>query len=337
MSNWPRCAKSASRPSARRRARSASTKPLGDYSEAEALQVIDAIVTCYTDAMVAHHEATKYPPVRGMPPTPDPTANPFADLEDDLPFGRPKGRSHDRLQLLIELSGQVTAWSTPGCSRPAPASPSASTSGASRLGVACERALQFEYAKAPVDHGRDIPGRMLRIFERGTSWRTAWSRGCGTRVSTCAPARPTASSSASRWPMAACRGTSTASSSAAPRASPIPRSGKQVPGQQVLARSGEKGLAVAKPVYAAQVAIYQAYLELHEHPAIFTALNADTMEIYTELVPFDAALAQRMSDRAVKVITATEAGELLPRAFHDPTHFECRMCAWQDRCWRTQA
>ena len=74
----------------------------------------------------------------------------------------------------------------------------------------------------------------------------------------------------------------------------------------------------------------------HLGKAIFTALNADTMEIYTELVPFDDALAQRMSDRAVKVITATEAGELLPRAFHDPTHFECRMCAWQDRCWRTQ-
>ena len=97
------------------------------------------------------------------------------------------------------------------------------------------------------------------------------------------------------------------------RASPIPRSGKQVPGQQVLARSGEKA-AVAKPIYAAQVAIYQAYLELHEHPAIFTALNADTMEIYTEAVPFDAALAQRMSDRAVKVITATEAGRASCRA-----------------------
>ena len=108
-----------------------------------------------------------------------------------------------------------------------------------------------------------------------------------------------------------------------------------MPGQQVLERPGKKGLAISKPIYAAQVAIYQAYLELHEHPAIFTALNADTMEIYTELVPFDAALAQHMSDRAVKVITATEAGELLPRAFHDPTHFECRMCAWQDRCWRT--
>ena len=54
--------------------------------------------------------------------------------------------------------------------------------GASRLGVACERALQFEYAKAPVDHGRDIPGRMLRIFERGhvmEDCMVAWLRDAG--------------------------------------------------------------------------------------------------------------------------------------------------------------
>ena len=67
-------------------------KPLGDYSEAEALQVIDAIVTGYTDAMARHHEASKFPPVRGMPPTPDPLAHPFADLEDDLPWEEPKGK-----------------------------------------------------------------------------------------------------------------------------------------------------------------------------------------------------------------------------------------------------
>ena len=71
------------------------TKPLGDYSEAEALRVIESIVSCWSDAMVAHHEATKFPPVRGMPPTPDPlapdVANPFADLENDLPWDEPKG------------------------------------------------------------------------------------------------------------------------------------------------------------------------------------------------------------------------------------------------------
>ena len=67
-------------------------KPLGEYTEAEAMRVIDAIVTCYTEAMVEHHEATKFPPVRGMTPTADPLANSFADLEDDLPWEEPKGR-----------------------------------------------------------------------------------------------------------------------------------------------------------------------------------------------------------------------------------------------------
>ena len=59
------------------------TKPLGDYSEAEALRVIDAIVTRYTEAMVEHHEATKFPPVRGMKEN---VNDPFTDLEDDLPW-----------------------------------------------------------------------------------------------------------------------------------------------------------------------------------------------------------------------------------------------------------
>ena len=94
-----------------------------------------------------------------------------------------------------------------------------------------------------------------------------------------------------------------------------------------------KGVAVSKPVYAAQIALYQAHLELHEHPALFTAINADSMEIYTELVPFDAALAQKMSDRAVRVIQATEAGELLPRSFAQADHFECRFCSYAERCW----
>ena len=75
---------------------------------------------------------------------------------------------------------------------------------------------------------------------------------------------------------------------------------------------------------------------IHAQAEQITAINADTMEIYTELVPFDPALAQRMSDRAVKVITATQAGELLSRSFNDPTHFECRMCAYANRCWSVE-
>lgn len=58
-------------------------KPLGAYSEAEALRVVDAIVTCYTDAMVEAHEATKRPPIRGLEAS---AGGPFADLKDDLPW-----------------------------------------------------------------------------------------------------------------------------------------------------------------------------------------------------------------------------------------------------------
>ncbi len=66
-------------------------KPLGHYSEPQALQVIEAIVTCYTEAMLAHHEQTRFPPVKGMTQTPDPMAHPFTDLEDDLPWESNKG------------------------------------------------------------------------------------------------------------------------------------------------------------------------------------------------------------------------------------------------------
>jgi hypothetical protein len=99
------------------------------------------------------------------------------------------------------------------------------------------------------------------------------------------------------------------------------------------------GVARSKPVYAAQMAIYQAYMEatvpgISRNPALFTAINKDSQEIWFELVPFDGGLAQRMSDRAVRVISASESGEQLLRHATTPTHFECKFCSWQDRCWR---
>lgn len=57
-------------------------KPLGAYAEEEALRVIDAIVTCWTEQMVSHHEATRQSTVRGTTPPRDP----FADMPDDLPW-----------------------------------------------------------------------------------------------------------------------------------------------------------------------------------------------------------------------------------------------------------
>lgn len=233
------------------------------------------------------------------------------------------------------LSGQITALVDLGMQRLRSEEMPRDYLGASRLGVSCARALQYEFAKAPVDPGRDAEGRLLRIFRRGhviEDCMVDWLRAAGFDLRTRKANGDQFGFSAAGGRL---QGHIDGVIVGGPEGFTYPALWEnKCLGSKSWRDLEKSGLAVSKPVYAAQVAIYQAYLELHEQPAIFTAVNADTMEIYTELVPFDAALAQRMSDRALTVISATEAGELLPRAFHDPTHFECRMCAWQDRCWR---
>jgi hypothetical protein len=92
------------------------------------------------------------------------------------------------------------------------------------------------------------------------------------------------------------------------------------------------GLEKTFPQYAAQVSLYQAYLDL-ANPALFTALNADTCERLHLFVPFNPERAQLWNDRAVTIIEATRAGELLPRDFDDPKDWHCRMCSHRERCW----
>jgi hypothetical protein len=93
------------------------------------------------------------------------------------------------------------------------------------------------------------------------------------------------------------------------------------------------GIAKAYPQYLAQTLIYMAYLDVAEHPAIFTAMNANTCARLHLLVPFDTAQAQAWSDRAVMVIEATTRGELLPRGF-GPDDWRCKACGHHERCWR---
>jgi hypothetical protein len=92
------------------------------------------------------------------------------------------------------------------------------------------------------------------------------------------------------------------------------------------------GLEKAFPKYAAQVALYQAYLN-KTNPALFTITNADTCERLHFWVPFSAERAQEWSDRAAFIIEATRAGELLPRAYGDPDDWRCRVCAHREKCW----
>lgn len=213
--------------------------------------------------------------------------------------------------------------------------------GGSRLGHPCERALQFEFAGAPKDEGGDFDGQALRIFAIGHALEDLairWLRSAGFDLYT-------RRSNGEQF------GFSVAGGRIRGHVDGILGGGPELPGlvwpalwecKTMNARNWRetvaKGVAVAKPVYAAQMALYQAYMEgsipgISANPALFTAINKDTAELHHELVPFDGALAQAMSDRGVRILQATEAGELLPRIAREPEFHECRMCPWSRRCW----
>ncbi|MEG3639307.1 hypothetical protein [Magnetococcus sp. PR-3] len=216
--------------------------------------------------------------------------------------------------------------------------------GASRLGVACERALQFEYAHAPKDPERGFDGQLLRIFAAGHLFEDMaiqWLRMAGFELFTTKGNRPNGAQFGFEAAGGRIQGHVDGIIMSGPPSVlmgfPCLWECKSL-NNKSWKDTVKRGVAVSKPVYAAQIAIYQAYMEpqvngISANPALFTAINKDTAELHHELVPFDTALAQKMSDRAVRVIQATEAQELLPRITRDSTHFQCRMCSWQDRCW----
>jgi hypothetical protein len=216
--------------------------------------------------------------------------------------------------------------------------------GGSRLGAPCERALQFEFTGAPKDEGQDFTGQTLRIFEIGHALEdlaVRWLRASGFDLYTRKGNRPDGEQF----------GFSVAGGRIRGHVDGIIASGPESLGLRVPAlwecktmnaknwrETVAKGVVVAKPVYAAQIALYQAYMEAQvpgicENPALFTAINKDTAELHHELVAFDAGLAQRMSDRGVRILQATDAGELLPRIATTRDFHECRMCPWAERCW----
>ena len=216
--------------------------------------------------------------------------------------------------------------------------------GGSRVGHACERALQFEFAGAPKDEGADFPGRTLRIFAIGHALEDLaikWLRAAGVDLYTRKGNDPDGQQFGFSVAGGRIRGHADGIIAGAPEALKL-----GVPALWECKTMNAKnwretvksGVAVAKPIYAAQIALYQAYMNasvpgLASNPALFTAINKDTAELHHELVPFNAELAQRMSDRAVRILRATDAGELLPRLARERDHFECRMCPYANRCW----
>jgi hypothetical protein len=206
--------------------------------------------------------------------------------------------------------------------------------GGSRVGEACARRLAYEVVGVPEDPERGFDGRTLRIFAVGHAFEDLtinWLRAAGFDLRT-------------RDRRGRQFGFSTAGGRLRGHIDGVILAGPDVgiawPAlfeHKALNDRGwnavrERGVMAAKPVYWAQVQLYMGYLEVER--TLLTALNKNTQALHHELVPFDAAAAQRLSDRAVEILRAVEARELPPRVASTPEHYACRFCPFHDRCWR---
>ena len=206
--------------------------------------------------------------------------------------------------------------------------------GGSSLGSACMRQIQYRYMQTEPDEDKHFPARTLRIFDMGhfiEDLMAKYLREAGFDLKT-------HDSRGEQF------GFSVADDQIKGHIDGVICGGKVPLSYPMLwecksANSKKfnefvrKGVANANPVYAAQIALYQAYMDLNENPALFTVLNKDTSEIYYELVPFDRDLAQRTSDNGVNILKATRAQEMLPRVAANSDYFTCRFCEFHKTCW----
>lgn len=214
--------------------------------------------------------------------------------------------------------------------------------GASRLGSPCSRMLQYELMHTPKD--QPFSGKILRIFAAGHVFEElaiSWLRKAGFELWTHQhnTGKPFGFAVAEGRIKGHVDGIIKNAPPDLKLTFPMLWECKSLNAQS-WQDTMKRGVSISKPVYAAQMALYQAYMEnsipgISKTPALFTAINKNTAELYHELVPFDGGLAQEMSDRGVNILQATESGEMLPRIATTSSYFECKFCSYHTTCWET--
>jgi hypothetical protein len=204
--------------------------------------------------------------------------------------------------------------------------------GASRIGEPCARRLCFELSGTAADDGADHAGRTLRIFEAGhilEELSARWLRAAGFDLRT---RRRDGEQFGFEIAQGRIRGhIDGVIINGLTLGLPWPilwehKSANAKSWSQCV----KSGLEKWNTVYWGQVHLYMAYMDL-EH-CLFTVVNKDSLELHHQLIIYQPAVAQALSDKAVAVIRAAAAGELLPRISDDADFFICALCPYRIRC-----
>jgi hypothetical protein len=209
--------------------------------------------------------------------------------------------------------------------------------GGSRIGEPCARKLVYEVNHTPIDDGKGFDGRILRIFDAGHQFESLsirWLRAAGFHLKT-------HRNDGGQFGFATANGRVRGHIDGVIVAGPdVGISWPALFEHKALNTKSwtdlvKRGVELSKPIYYAQLQIYMAYMELHS--ALCTALNKDTQALHHEIVGFDAGAAQALSDKAVDIIRAADAGELPSRIASSADFYLCRWCAYAKRCWEDVA
>lgn len=200
--------------------------------------------------------------------------------------------------------------------------------GGSAIGRPCERQLwyAFRWCKAG---GREFDGRMLRLFDRGHREEPRFIeelRGIGVEVWDVNP------DTGAQFRFNAIGGHFSCGIDGV--ALGLPEAPKtyhllefKTHGAKSFATLQRDGVAKAKPEHMAQMQVYMRLADLTR--AQYLAVNKDTDELYAERVYADDAQADRLLEKAERVITAAEP---LPRISEGAANWQCKQCPAHALC-----
>ncbi len=237
-----------------------------------------------------------------------------------------KSMLSDRINLLIDESIFLEhAWE-----------PTREYLGLSVIGHACDRHVQFQFLTTK----KEIPGvsfdaKTRRIFDRGHTYEAKarkWLQDAGFVFYP----DPAGISDFDGKLKGHVDGVIIGFAlNGSPRPSPIPLPALwecKALGAKGWRQLEKDGLQKYSSTYWAQIHSYMGYFQLKY--CLFTAVNADTMELLHFLVEFDAQEFEITKAKAARVFTATDLGELLPRCTQDPAYYLCAYCPFREICWK---
>lgn len=239
-----------------------------------------------------------------------------------------------------ELNENINKWIDKALQEEREGQPPRGYLGGSALGGECGRALYYDYKAVPRDEDKEFSGRTLRRFKLGhmhEAETATWLRNAGFDLAT-------HDEYGEQFGFSVAGGAIQGHVDGLIRSSRLPKAVLSCPAlwehkimrEDKWKKYQKDGIKKANYVYYAQCQIYMAYISetygIDINQALFTGLNSNTSELHFEIINFEVAAVQRLSDRGVNIIRATSPDEV-PKISRDSTDYRCKLCSWQKTCW----